>query len=649
MKKLAFIALLTPALAFGQGFPTPTFNSLILQNPLLVSSGGTGTTSSTGTGSLVLSNSPSITGTPTAPTATAGTNTTQVATTAFVGAALVNYGATPTVATNSALAALSTATTNQVWRLGFTVAGDAPPLTYIASASACSLNSGAGDNGSQVQSANGKCWIASFGPGPADVREWGAKGTAIGTAPTVDSTAAWQAAVNAVPGVSAPAQAFLITGSITMPQGVKIMGQSKHGSIIPTTTQSQFGSGTFIYLTGTTASPFVYASGDQFIGLTFYYPNQLRTATTPIVYPYIFTFNPALSSTILVDDLWEDVQFVNAYQGINAQVSHLDFVFNRIQGFAISNAINIDGGGGGDYLNQINLSFYYFGQTADPINTWTLANGVILKIGRSDDIDMQEVFIGTGFIALETYVGTVNTAYGPYGNVRGLSIDACTNGIVSLGTYPGLNMDVHGFLANTTGVDFQASTAVSRWQFTGFMTWGPRSQSFLVGYAGNYLKLSDGQISTGYTTNAVAVAANAVDLSVDHVLFQGAAPAVVTTGFNLNSLLLSNNSMLASTNQNTISASYQVIKDNIGISETFTNVASAASISVTNSADNINLTGTTTVTTIVGGWIGRRVYFCNTGGAVTFGTGGNILGNETLVQNVGNEYIFDGTSWHPMH
>jgi hypothetical protein len=46
--------------------------------------GGTGTNTSTGTGSVVLSNSPELTGIPVAPTASAGNNTTQIATTAFV-------------------------------------------------------------------------------------------------------------------------------------------------------------------------------------------------------------------------------------------------------------------------------------------------------------------------------------------------------------------------------------------------------------------------------------------------------------------------------------------------------------------------------------------------------------------------------------
>lgn len=55
---------------------------------LAVDHGGTGTTTSTGSGSVVLSASPALTGTPTAPTASFGTNTTQIATTAFVTSAV---------------------------------------------------------------------------------------------------------------------------------------------------------------------------------------------------------------------------------------------------------------------------------------------------------------------------------------------------------------------------------------------------------------------------------------------------------------------------------------------------------------------------------------------------------------------------------
>ena len=75
-------------LVFSDGTDFRTIDAVNLTGTLAVANGGTGTTTSTGAGSVVLSASPALTGTPTAPTAGAGTNTTQLATTAFVQAAL---------------------------------------------------------------------------------------------------------------------------------------------------------------------------------------------------------------------------------------------------------------------------------------------------------------------------------------------------------------------------------------------------------------------------------------------------------------------------------------------------------------------------------------------------------------------------------
>jgi hypothetical protein len=82
--------------------------SLTLASALPVTSGGTGVTTSTGTGNNVLSNSPTFTGTPAAPTASVSTDTTQIATTAFVQdvaaavkEALYPVGSIYTNATNS--------------------------------------------------------------------------------------------------------------------------------------------------------------------------------------------------------------------------------------------------------------------------------------------------------------------------------------------------------------------------------------------------------------------------------------------------------------------------------------------------------------------------------------------------------------------
>jgi hypothetical protein len=80
---------------------------------LPVANGGTGVTTSTGTGSTVLSASPTFTGTPASPTAAFGTNTTQLATTAFVQAALQALHPVGSIYINAGV------TTNPATLLGF--------------------------------------------------------------------------------------------------------------------------------------------------------------------------------------------------------------------------------------------------------------------------------------------------------------------------------------------------------------------------------------------------------------------------------------------------------------------------------------------------------------------------------------------------
>lgn len=210
-----------------------------------------GTSNFVGQGTFTLS--------PTGPTPTLGDSSTKLATTAFVQSAVTVT--TPVVASNSALQALSTVGVSQVWRIGFTTSGDAPPLLYTASGSPCSINAGAGDNGAQVKSANNLCWVASFSSREYDVREWGVTGDG-----TTDDTSAIQAAINfgqTLPGGTI----FFGTGifkytSLSVTGGIHFKGASRSGTyflqnsttnvgIVVNTASSVFFDGIFFEQTGT--------------------------------------------------------------------------------------------------------------------------------------------------------------------------------------------------------------------------------------------------------------------------------------------------------------------------------------------------------------------------------------------------------------
>ncbi len=98
---------------------------------------------------------------------------------ALTGGLLADAGApgTLTVPTNAALKALpAISTAGMVKREGFTASGDGGSANYDFSSSPCSLNAGAGDDGSQVKpnSVTG-CWLANFPADGPSVAAWGAK------------------------------------------------------------------------------------------------------------------------------------------------------------------------------------------------------------------------------------------------------------------------------------------------------------------------------------------------------------------------------------------------------------------------------------------------------------------------------------------
>lgn len=146
------------------------------------------------------------------------------------------------VPTNAALRALPSTNYQSVTRLGFYSPGDGGRATYAPSGSACSLNNGNGDEGSEVKSADGKCWLADFGAGPPSVRVFGAVGDGVKSDATpLLSCLAFSVARHAACRV--PAGATLAVDDITVPSGVTLVGAGAKSSTIRRIASSRSGNG----------------------------------------------------------------------------------------------------------------------------------------------------------------------------------------------------------------------------------------------------------------------------------------------------------------------------------------------------------------------------------------------------------------------
>lgn len=142
------------------------------------------------------------------------------------------YTGLPIAPTNAVMALYPSWQYLAVLRLGVNTIGDAPPQWFVPSAISCAIVGG--DVGSEVATADGGCFNASFSAGGADAREWGVKADGAS-----DSTNALQAGLNYVashgmllrlpPGVSLFNSQLLVGGStgLTEPAwGISGAGQN---------------------------------------------------------------------------------------------------------------------------------------------------------------------------------------------------------------------------------------------------------------------------------------------------------------------------------------------------------------------------------------------------------------------------------------
>jgi hypothetical protein len=137
-------------------------------------------------------------------------------------------GAATHVANNVALSQ-APASAARIFRDGATSAGDGGAAPYTWFAAACSLNSGAGDNGSQVAASGGGCWIADFGAIQVTPMIWGAIGDGA-----VNDTVPVQAAITACGVLGFPLNfdaqhLYNITATLNITQPCSLNGQYRYG------------------------------------------------------------------------------------------------------------------------------------------------------------------------------------------------------------------------------------------------------------------------------------------------------------------------------------------------------------------------------------------------------------------------------------
>jgi hypothetical protein len=132
-------------------------------------------------------------------------------------------GRLATVPTNRALTAFSGATA--VYRQGFAAQGDGGAAHYLYSSAPCTLNSGAGDDGSQVQAPGGACWVADL-PLDASPMIWGCAGDG-----STDDTTCVQKAVTALQGtgrrLNLGPHMYALSRTITISRPLTIEGGAK--------------------------------------------------------------------------------------------------------------------------------------------------------------------------------------------------------------------------------------------------------------------------------------------------------------------------------------------------------------------------------------------------------------------------------------
>jgi hypothetical protein len=440
----------------------------------------------------------------------------------------VVFGGTVT-SSNAALKALPAgrAAGTTVSRSGFTTAGDGGAANYTWSTSACSLNLGAGDNGSQVAPTTGVgCWLKS--PGEMTPLIFGAKGDS-----STDDSAAIAATFAACTAVNGGEVVFPPTGKmyvvlhadlITAANAGGCGWKGKGGHYWPAnfydnTPGDWSVKGAWIWCQDTAnACAEMSAPGQSVIGLNFWQthptPSSTTCSTTPCPYAPGWTpttYPPVIKANATTNFFKiQDNMIVNAYDCLDI-------------GGSSSGVANMYSDISNNYLGCFHKDVKF--NLVDNTITWDKNHEFLLWYQGSTQV-FGYIYGGAGGLGWDVnYLANIQVSNSEITWKRLgilLTDGTVTNGFGSL-TFAGANWQVHGLQFNE--VCRAMAVAATTTHFGG----GPAGNAVGVSVFDNTIASVDTQFSgapSGGSPQCASVTPNLFDFASDNV-------SVVFSGLNI--------------------------------------------------------------------------------------------------------------------
>jgi len=532
---------------------------------------------------------------------------------------------------NTTLQATPTTAASTVIRYDYVVGGGAPAVLYNASGSACTLNGGAGDNGSQVRSADGKCWIANLNGIEPNPKIWGCLGDGV-----ADDAACLQAAIAATgPGKLYSGRHLYRTntGLSSSNPGFEFVCESKRSGSDPNpyglragaanlTLLSLNGSDQAVrncYIDMTNNGTLANTSGTAIaIGITsnavveenyIYGPCNGIDVNGNV--PHVY--RNRITSQNVDNSGCSGIRIGNLTAGANTVDAHLEY--NVVEGGYPKpfDAAVLILDSGGPTLGYNDFLFSLWGVKIVPgakqVVTWLTATGTYL----GDTTVLGSLYIdATASSALVTGLTFNQTWTASATNGPGVTIKNTGGGIVK-----GIHFNQHRSYNNAlSGFDVQAGSEISidASMVCNNSTARPRSASGIKLAAGvSKVQIRNNRIASDCSGSTIA---GAQGFGID--LIDGSNSEIMITGNNLYD-------PRAYAPIGGTPRGMSIVANNLGVDDTTgSTLASAATININAVYPRWHITGTKGINTIDGFWGGRVVNFITDNGSVAFSTGGNI-------------------------